>query len=198
MKTKRITLTVSLDVSKDIDHLTDTIGNRLYTLDAVEGVTVTEFSERQDTKFDEQIKAFNELYNLPSLDAPDIRMSTFELDEYLEKIYSIFKEELDEVEAIRNKISRGAPKIEILTELADWLGDLQVYCASEMRKFGIPASLVLGIIMASNMSKLGEDNKPIYDERGKVMKGPGYWKPEPMIQRALLALQRQALAAQDM
>ena len=41
--------------------------------------------------------------------------------------------------------------------------------------------------MASNMSKLGEDGKPIYDERGKVMKGPGYWQPEPMIERMIRA-----------
>ncbi len=39
--------------------------------------------------------------------------------------------------------------------------------------------------MQSNFSKLGADGKPIYDERGKVMKGPGYWQPEPKI-RALL------------
>jgi hypothetical protein len=31
------------------------------------------------------------------------------------------------------------------------------------------------------MSKLGADGLPIYDERGKVLKGPGYWKPEPTI-----------------
>jgi predicted HAD superfamily Cof-like phosphohydrolase len=50
----------------------------------------------------------------------------------------------------------------------------------------------LGIIMASNMSKLGPDGKPIYDERGKVLKGPNYWKPEPMIKRMILARIRQS------
>jgi predicted HAD superfamily Cof-like phosphohydrolase len=45
--------------------------------------------------------------------------------------------------------------------------------------------------MASNMSKLGPDGKPIYDERGKVMKGPGYWKPEPMLLRYIQAAIRQ-------
>jgi hypothetical protein len=39
--------------------------------------------------------------------------------------------------------------------------------------------------MESNFSKLGADGQPIYDERGKVMKGPSYWKPEPRI-RSLL------------
>jgi hypothetical protein len=40
--------------------------------------------------------------------------------------------------------------------------------------------------MDSNFSKLGADGKPIYDERGKVMKGPFYWKPEPKIKELLL------------
>jgi predicted HAD superfamily Cof-like phosphohydrolase len=72
--------------------------------------------------------------------------------------------------------------------LADLLGDIQVYCASEMAKFGLPLDQVLAIIMQSNFSKLGADGLPIYDERGKVMKGPGYWKPEPKIQAMLSEL----------
>jgi predicted HAD superfamily Cof-like phosphohydrolase len=81
--------------------------------------------------------------------------------------------------------------VEILADLADWLGDIMVYCASEMRKYGLRSNDILGIIMASNFSKLGLDGKPIYDERGKVLKGPGYWKPEPMIRRLLEAQIRQ-------
>ncbi len=72
--------------------------------------------------------------------------------------------------------------------LGDLLGDVQVYCASEMAKFGLPLDEVLAIIMQSNFSKLDADGKPIYDERGKVMKGPGYWKPEPKIQALLASL----------
>ena len=83
-------------------------------------------------------------------------------------------------------LERGVPELEALTMLADLLGDIQVYCASEMSKFGLPLDDVLGIIMQSNFSKLGADGNPIYDERGKVQKGPNYWKPEPKIQ-ALLA-----------
>ena len=61
------------------------------------------------------------------------------------------------------------------------LCDIQVYCASEMAKFGLPLDKVLAVIMNSNFSKLGADGEPIYDERGKVQKGPNYWKPEPAI-----------------
>ena len=72
-----------------------------------------------------------------------------------------------------------------MTDLADWLGDIVVYCASEARRWGIPLNRVLNVIMESNFSKLDADGQPIYDERGKVMKGPNYWKPEPKIKEVL-------------
>jgi NTP pyrophosphatase (non-canonical NTP hydrolase) len=137
------------------------------------------------SKFNEQIKAFNTMYGMPAPQVPVISRVTFpdrlDLVERLAKFKLILLEELDEVHELQVSINRGASEIDILTELADWLGDLQVYCASEMAKFGLDNEAVLSLIMASNMSKLGEDGKPIYDERGKVMKGPGYWKPEPAI-----------------
>jgi predicted HAD superfamily Cof-like phosphohydrolase len=71
--------------------------------------------------------------------------------------------------------------------LADLLGDLIVYCASEARRWGIPLEPVLNTIMESNFSKLGADGQPLYDERGKVLKGPNYWKPEPKIEELLKA-----------
>lgn len=137
------------------------------------------------SKFNDQIMAFNLMYRLPAYGTPCISMLDFSdelaLIKRLTKFKSILAEELEEVEDLIKTIQQGASEVEILTELADWLGDLQVYCASEMAKFGLDNEVVLDIIMHSNMSKLGTDGMPIYDERGKVMKGPGYWKPEPMI-----------------
>ncbi|RCM47979.1 hypothetical protein PA37_06700 [Pseudomonas aeruginosa] len=52
-------------------------------------------------------------------------------------------------------------------------------------KYGIPLEAVLDLIMDSNESKLGADGKPIYDENGKFLKGPNYWKPEPQIKKLL-------------
>jgi hypothetical protein len=49
--------------------------------------------------------------------------------------------------------------------------------------------------MASNMSKLGKDGKPIYDERGKVMKGTNYWRPNAQIRRYIEAAWREAALA---
>jgi len=74
-----------------------------------------------------------------------------------------------------------------LVEIADLLGDIVVYCRSEALKYGIPLEGVLDIIMDSNESKLGADGLPIYNEDGKFLKGPNYWRPEPMIRALLLS-----------
>ena len=134
---------------------------------------------------DKQIIDFNNMYGLPCYDAPGTELTAEGLHYRLNKFYGILLEELQEVEDIESEIGYTT-KADVLTSMADWLGDIMVYCASEMRKFGIPAEQVLDIIMQSNMSKLGEDGKPIIDGRGKVLKGPGYWKPEPMIKALIL------------
>jgi len=105
----------------------------------------------------------------------------------LKAFKSILGEELDEIDEIIVAAERGDNQLAVLTMLADLLGDIQVYCASEMAKFGLPLDEVLAVIMQSNFSKLGEDGRPIYDERGKVMKGANYWKPEPKISEILAA-----------
>lgn len=134
--------------------------------------------------FSEDIKRFNAMYALPLNDKPTLDIGVPVADR-LRAFKSILGEELEEIDEIVAAAEKGAPSLEVLTMLADLLGDIQVYCASEMRKFGLPQDEVLSIIMQSNFSKLGPDGNPIYDERGKVQKGPGYWKPEPKIQDML-------------
>ncbi|MCY1375996.1 hypothetical protein D9M69_634510 [compost metagenome] len=90
--------------------------------------------------------------------------------------------EVHEIDEIVEKIERGEPDIEVKVAIADLLGDVIVYCRSEALKYGLPLEEVLDIIMDSNESKLGSDGKPIYDENGKFLKGPNYWKPEPKIE----------------
>jgi hypothetical protein len=142
--------------------------------------------------FSEDIKKFNGMYALPANATPTLDIGVPAV-ERLRAFKSILAEELDEIDDIIAALDQHAPPLEVLTMLADLLGDIQVYCASEMAKFGLPLEQVLGTIMQSNFSKLGADGKPIYDERGKVQKGPGYWKPEPKIQEALAALVAQAV-----
>ncbi len=135
------------------------------------------------------IKKFNIMYGHPVNDKPTLLGL-----KQLENFKSIISEEVNEVNEIislykeKERSISEDNKIEILTKLSDWLGDIIVYVSNEAKKHGIPLDSVLDIIMQSNFSKLGEDGKPIYDERGKVLKGPNYWKPEPKIKEFLISL----------
>jgi predicted HAD superfamily Cof-like phosphohydrolase len=136
------------------------------------------------SNFAQDIQKFNGIYKLPVSAAPTTNVGV-PVAERLKAFKSILGEELDEIDEIITAVGRGDDQLLVLTMLADLLGDIQVYCASEMAKFGLPLDEVLAVIMQSNFSKLGEDGKPIYDERGKVMKGSNYWKPEPKISEIL-------------
>ena len=83
---------------------------------------------------------------------------------------SLIQEELDELkEAMANKD---------LLEVADALTDLLYVTYGAGHAFGIDLDKCFNEVQNSNMSKLGEDGKPIYNELGKVMKGPNYFKPD--------------------
>ena len=136
----------------------------------------------KEQSFFNAIKKFNQIYKLPLNEKPTLLGV-----ERLENFKKILQEEVNEVDEIIKKYKERPTELtkekqlELLTELSDWLGDMVVYIASESAKHGINLDETLQIIMESNFSKLGADGKPIYDERGKVMKGPNYWKPEPKI-----------------
>lgn len=136
--------------------------------------------------FADDIKKFNEIYKLPSHDNPVLPTK-----ERIGNFIDILKEELEEGHDIIAKYSEGADggtdQLAVMTELGDWLGDIIVYAASEARRAGIPLPEILQVIMASNFSKLGADGQPIYDERGKVLKGPDYWRPEERIAAVIAA-----------
>jgi len=136
------------------------------------------------SNFASDIEKFNGIYKLPVSKVPTTEVGVPVVDR-LKAFKSILGEELDEIDEIIQAVEKGENQLDVLTMLADLLGDIQVYCASEMAKFGLPLDDVLAVIMQSNFSKLGDDGKPIYDERGKVMKGANYWKPEPKISEIL-------------
>ena len=82
----------------------------------------------------------------------------------------LIKEELEELtEAIQD---------ENLLEVADALTDILYVTYGAGHAFGIDLDKCFEEVQNSNMSKLGEDGKPIYNEAGKVMKGPNYFKPD--------------------
>lgn len=110
----------------------------------------------------------------------------------LEGFQDIILEEVKEAEDIfemykgkKGKDLSKEEQLEILTAVSDWLGDIVVYCFTQAQSWGLPMEDILNVIMDSNFSKLDQDGNPIYDDRGKVLKGPGYWKPEPKIQEIL-------------
>ena len=83
---------------------------------------------------------------------------------------SLIQEELDELkEAMNNKD---------LLEVADALTDLLYVTYGAGHAFGINLDKCFDEVQNSNMSKLDENGKPIYNEFGKVMKGPKYFKPD--------------------
>ena len=83
---------------------------------------------------------------------------------------SLINEELEEFkEAIKNND---------LKEAIDALTDILYVTYGAGHSFGVNLDECFDEVQKSNMSKLGEDGKPIYNEVGKVMKGPGYFKPD--------------------
>ena len=82
----------------------------------------------------------------------------------------LIKEELNELqEAMSNND---------LLEVADALTDILYVTYGAGHAFGIDLDKCFDEVQNSNMSKLGENGEPIYNESGKVMKGPNYFKPD--------------------
>ena len=82
----------------------------------------------------------------------------------------LIKEELDEL--------TEAMKKNDLLEVADALTDILYVTYGAGHAFGINLDKCFEEVQNSNMSKLGFDGKPIYNNKGKVMKGPNYFKPD--------------------
>ena len=84
--------------------------------------------------------------------------------------YSLIKEELNELKEAIDKNN--------LKEVADALTDILYVTYGAGHSFGIDLDACFTEVQSSNMSKLGKDGKPIYNEYGKVLKGPKYFKPD--------------------
>ena len=83
--------------------------------------------------------------------------------------YNLIKEELNELQ--------NAIKTKDLKEIADALTDILYVTYGAGHAYGINLDKCFKEVQKSNMSKLGEDGKPIYNEKGKVMKGSKYFEP---------------------
>ena len=83
--------------------------------------------------------------------------------------YNLIKEELNELQ--------NAIKTKDLKEIADALTDILYVTYGAGHAYGIDLDKCFKEVQKSNMSKLGKDGKPIYNEKGKVMKGSKYFEP---------------------
>tara|TARA_Y100000815_G_scaffold184586_1_gene168441 strand:- start:32 stop:403 length:372 start_codon:yes stop_codon:yes gene_type:complete len=95
--------------------------------------------------------------------------ASFGTDQINQLRYNLIQEELEEL--------KKAIKEKNLLEVADALTDILYVTYGAGHAFGIDLDKCFNEIQQSNMSKLGGDGKPIYNEMGKVMKGPKYFKP---------------------
>ena len=112
-----------------------------------------------------KVKTFMETFDQEVKTKP-----SFSTDKINSLRYDLIKEELEELkEAMENKD---------LLEVADALTDILYVTYGAGHAFGIDLNKCFEEVQSSNMSKLGEDGKPIYNESGKVMKGPKYFKPD--------------------
>ncbi len=95
---------------------------------------------------------------------------SFSTDKINKLRLDLIKEELSELTEAMNKKD--------LLEVADALTDILYVTYGAGHAFGINLDKCFEEVQNSNMSKLDENGKPIYNEHGKVMKGPNYFKPD--------------------
>ena len=111
-----------------------------------------------------KVKAFMNTYGQDvkeKAEFPEIKIVQLRID--------LIEEELNELkEAIKNKD---------IVEVADALTDILYVTYGAGHSFGVNLDECFDEVQRSNMSKLGEDGKPIYNDSGKVMKGPNYFAP---------------------
>jgi predicted HAD superfamily Cof-like phosphohydrolase len=112
-----------------------------------------------------KVKIFMETFDQEVKNKP-----SFSTDKINNLRYALIKEELEELKiAMENKD---------LLEVADALTDILYVTYGAGHAFGINLDECFKEVQNSNMSKLDENGKPIYNEAGKVMKGPKYFKPD--------------------
>ena len=113
----------------------------------------------------ESVKKFMETFGQETKEKacfPDDKISSLR--------YDLIKEELSELKEAMDKKD--------IKEVADALTDILYVTYGAGHAFGIDLDKCFEEVQNSNMSKLGPNGKPIYNDKGKVMKGPNYFKPD--------------------
>ena len=132
------------------------------------------------------VRQFHDVYSLPVVeDGPDADRERVHMrlalvaEEFAELVGAVYgraaRERIDAAFEEARKLDDGTRDT---VETADALGDIVYVVYGMALELGIPLSSVLAEIQSSNLSKLGEDGKPVLREDGKVLKGPDYCPPD--------------------
>jgi predicted HAD superfamily Cof-like phosphohydrolase len=113
----------------------------------------------------ERVKKFMEIF-----DQEIKEKASFPSEKITSLRYDLISEELSELKEAVDKKD--------IKEVADALTDILYVTYGAGHAFGINLDKCFEEVQKSNMSKLGSDGKPIYNDKGKVMKGPNYFKPD--------------------
>lgn len=114
------------------------------------------------------VKKFHEAFGIKNLETPN---SNIDKNVYQLRHRLMHEENLEYLEACKSND---------LVEIADALGDMMYILCGTILSHGLQDNIedIFEEIQKSNMSKLGSNGKPIYRKDGKIMKGPGYFKPD--------------------
>lgn len=138
---------------------------------------------------DDQVRAFHEANNIPILtvpQVPDVERVKLRLrliaEEFFELLYACqlghHDSDLGEAESDIERVIMGGPCAPVdLVEVADALADMDFINAGSRLEFGIPGQAIADEVARSNATKLGDDGKPVFNDVGKVIKGPNYEPP---------------------
>ena len=155
--------------------------------------------------FSFNIGRMHDIYRLPTNSAPTLDATKLGNDSAinrLRKFKQTLLDEVGEVDQIIEKLYMAEEAAaygyldmvkdmeqDILTDIADWLSDIIVYCRSEAMKFGLPLEDTLNAVMGSNFTKLASDGVPKYDANGKFLKDmTNFIPPEAAIKTMLFGI----------
>ena len=113
----------------------------------------------------EKVKKFMQTFGQEVKNEP-----SFPNDKIVNLRYGLIQEELSELKLAMQQRN--------IAEIADALTDILYVTYGAGHAYGINLDKCFEEVQKSNMSKLGDDGKPIYNDKGKVMKGPKYFKPD--------------------
>lgn len=148
------------------------------------------------SKLTQQVRSFHDAFGVPCRDTPGIpdddtvrlrlRLIAEEFCEVLDAAgYSGTAEVIFAI--VKDALHDNPPEIADLPVFAKELSDLDYVVEGTRLAFGIDGEPVADATQASNLSKLGDDGKPIYRDDGKVTKGPRYFSAIPAVRNALIS-----------